>query len=45
MGVVTASCRFTLAASAITARELGYRSVAELVLDQGFSPALLREKL
>ena len=31
--------RFTLAASAIAVRELGYRSVAELVLDQGFGPA------
>jgi hypothetical protein len=34
-----ASCCFTLAASFIAARELGYRRVAELVLDQSFSPA------
>jgi hypothetical protein len=33
------ACPLTLAASAVAARELGYRSVAQLVLDQKFSPA------
>ena len=34
-----ATCSFTAAGSAVAARELGYRHVAELVLEKGFSPA------
>jgi len=34
-----AFCRFTIAGCAVAARELGYRTVARLVLDQSFSPA------
>ena len=34
-----AFCRFTIAGYAVAARELGYRTVARLVLDQSFSPA------
>jgi len=33
-----ASCRFTLAASILAAREIGYWTTSDLIFDQGLSP-------